>query len=51
MVYDECSADCNNLTSSNSLRLVLLALEDMGKKSFVLQGRVTIQSCHFLGLK
>lgn len=38
VVYDECSSDLQNLTSSNTLRLVLIALEDMGKVSYVLQG-------------
>lgn len=45
MVYDECSADLQNLAASNSLRLVLLALDEMGKDSYVLQGECCLVFC------
>ena len=41
MVYDECAADVHNLSSSNALKLVLIALDEMGKESYVLEGTHT----------
>ena len=38
MVYDESTADLQGLTSSQSVSLVMDALEKMGKCPFLLQG-------------
>lgn len=42
VVYDECAADVHSLSSSNALRLVLFALDEMGKESFVLEGTYSL---------
>ena len=38
VVYDECTADLQSLSSSQSVSLVMAALEKMGKCPFLLQG-------------
>lgn len=38
VVYDDCTSDLENLTPTNTMLLVIHALEDMGKCPFLLQG-------------
>ena len=41
-MYDENGVDIHSLSSSNALRLILFALDEMGKESFILEGKMLV---------